>query len=496
MNSSFLCYGLLGLQAFCVNVETKVFSGMPQFSVVGMAGTSVQEAKERLRSAMLVSGFQFPMKRKIVNLAPAERAKKGSQFDLPMALGLLMASGQIAVRPERLNSVMFLGELGLNGEVRGVLGAASAVLLAEFMGLKAVVLPLENHAEAARISSIPLVPISCLRDAVLFLEGETLQPPPRPEMMSASVSFPEEIMGHDSVIQALAVAATGGHSLVMNGPPGSGKSLLARAFSCLLPPLQNSELKELFRIHSMIQVGGLERLERPFRLVSSRATPVQLMGGGVDLLPGEVTLAHRGVLYLDEFPELSRAALESLRTPMEEGWVRLKRGGVQVEYPARFQLVASMNPCPCGYYGDDEVACRCKSYEVERYHQRISGPIWDRIDMRLNVPRLSFDALRDPPKTSWKHWRERVMEARERAAFRFRSAGILTNAEMRPDHVRAEPLSTECQDLLRQGAAHFHWSARAIHRIIKVARSVADLQGRDNVSADHLAEAIHCRVDI
>jgi magnesium chelatase family protein len=374
-------YCLRGLNASEVNIEVDVVAGMPIFSMIGMAGTSIKEARDRVRSAISHSGFRFPLVRKVVNLAPAEISKNGSHFDLPIAIGLLIASGQIADIP---SDVLLIGELGLEGGVRAVSGVLPALIYAKESGIRQVLMPLGNLQEASLIEGVEIIGVKSLREAVGHFNGIPIEHS-RENFEFREDSFNwnfSQISGHAAAKRALLVAAAGGHHVLMSGPPGSGKSLMAKTFVSILPGLAKEELLEVLKIFS-ISGRSLERLSlnRPFRVVHNSSSEYVLCGGGPELSPGEVSLAHRGVLFLDELPEFSRAAIESLRQSLEEKELVLKRGKNIVTYPCQFQLIAAMNPCPCGFYGDLNKHCTCHPSQVARYQQKISGPILDRIDI-------------------------------------------------------------------------------------------------------------------
>ena len=477
-----------------VSVEVDVSAGMPAFSIIGLAGTSVQEARERVRSAMTSSGFKFPVTRKVVNLAPAELAKHGSHFDLAMALGFLVASEQLPLVP---TSTWVLGELGLEGSLRRVSGVLPALLFAREQGAREVILPVENVREASLVKGLVLRGARNLREVVGHFCGAELPAGSEAYEWEAGAAYLDfaDISGQGAAKRALLVAAAGGHHVLMSGPPGSGKTLLSEAFPSVLPPLSFEELLEVLRVHSVAgkPVEQLS-LQRPFRRVHSRSTVYGLLGGGATLAPGEVSLAHQGVLFMDEFPEFARESLEALREPLEARKFTLRQGKRSSEFPCQFQLIATMNPCPCGYYGDTEKPCTCTVAEVARYQRKISGPLLDRLDLRVHVPRLPYEDFKLGDLESSASLREKVLRARERQRARLGAHGLSTNQELTPRLIKEERLDLKTEDLLKTAAKHHALSGRAIHRIIKVARTIADLDEKDWIEAGHLMEALQYRL--
>ena len=483
---------LWGLETALVTVEVDVANGLPHLAIVGLPDTAVQEARERVRAAIRNAGFEFPLRRVTVNLAPAERRKEGAGFDLPIALAILRATGQLRSDPDGV----CLGELALDGTLRPVRGAMPRVRRALAAGIRRAYLPAENAGEAAALGA-EAIPLTSLRAAVEHLDGITriapAAPPPPGRQPSWTVDL-ADIVGQETPKRALEIAAAGGHNLLFVGPPGTGKTLLARALPSILPPLDADESIEASAVHSVAGLIDPERpllVARPFRAPHHTASRLALVGGGTPPRPGEVSLAHAGALFLDELGEFHGSVLETLREPLEEGAITISRAGGAATYPARFVLVAAMNPCPCGHNGDPGAECVCLPDAVDRYRSRISGPLLDRIDLRVHVPRVPYERLRTADRREASATvRERVCAARARMSPR----GSRTNAELTIAGVRRHCRLDDPADALLADAMRMRrLSARGYHRLLRVALTVADLEGRDAIGAEHMATALLLR---
>jgi magnesium chelatase family protein len=490
---------VFGIDAAPVNVEVDVSFGLPAFTMVGLPDPSIRESRDRIRSAIRNSGFEFPLRRITVNLAPADVRKAGSAFDLPIALGILAANGD--VRRRDLDDVLVLGELSLDGGIqatRGVLPIAAAARRRCFRGL---LLPHANRHEAAVVDGLEFYPVQSLRDAVEALNDPRpvpLQSDAAPDPADGTHPDFADVRGQLLARRALEIAAAGGHNVLLVGPPGSGKTMMARRAAGVLPPLTFDEALEVTAIHSVAGLltagSGLIRA-RPFRAPHHTVSDVALAGGGSLPRPGEISLAHHGVLFLDEMPEFSRRALEVLRQPLEDGLVRIARAQRTAVFPGRFVLIGAMNPCPCGYLGDPRRACRCAPAQVDRYAGRISGPLRDRMDLTVEVSALGADDLTSTSSgESSTDIRARVDAARQRQHLRCESSGVSLNARLAPRVLRrACGLDPVGERLLRQAAERLDLTARAFDRLLRVARTIADLDASERVRADHVAEALQFR---
>lgn len=487
---------LWGLETAMVAVEADVTNGLPHFSIVGLPDTAVSEARERVRSAIRNSGFEFPLRRIVVNLAPAERRKEGTGFDLAIALAILKASGQIEGAVEGV----CLGELSLDGALRPIRGVMPRILRARENGIGTALLPAENAPEAAALG-MDAIPLARLRAAVDHLDRrERLAPAPMP-LPAREPTFDldlADIVGQDTPKRALEIAAAGGHNLLLIGPPGTGKTMLARALPSILPPLEPDEVLLATAIHSVAGLTDPDRpllTARPFRAPHHTASRLALVGGGVPPRPGEVSLAHCGALFLDEVGEFPPRVLETLREPLEEGAITLSRAGAVATYPARFTLIAAQNPCPCGHLGDPEVECTCLPDAVARYRSRISGPLLDRIDMRIAVPRVPYRELRDRRgREASSAVRTRVHAARARMRERLAGTARRCNAEMTKREVERYCEPDEAGErLISVAVSARRISARGYHRLLRLARTVADLAGTDRIGADHVGLALLLR---
>lgn len=481
----------LGLHAPLVTIEVHISNGLPALTMVGLPEAAVRESKDRVRSALINAGFEFPQRRVTINLAPADLPKEGGRFDLPIALGILAASGQIST--DSLQTKEFIGELALTGELRPIIGVLSASLAAT-QDQHALCLPIDNAQEAAYPQHAKIYGFSHLKQLCAYLAGELLLSPTQNQVQHHRTNSPDlsDVKGQHRARRALEIAAAGGHSLLMIGPPGTGKTLLASRLIGILPPLDDTQSIEVATIHSVAAQAYPYFGLPPFRAPHHTASAPALVGGGSNPKPGEISLAHHGVLFLDELPEFDRKVLEVLREPLESGQVVISRAAKQMTFPAAFQLVAAMNPCPCGFLGDGSPRCRCTPEQIARYRGKLSGPLLDRIDLHIEVPTLAASVLRDNQVCeSSAQVKERVLAARQRQQHRQQ----VTNKHLTPRLLDQYCLLGEKEGrLLDQAMQRLRLSARAYHRILRVARTIADLADSEQILVPHITEAIGYRL--
>ena len=498
MFSKIRSFGVSGVGGYAVELEVYITNGLPAFDIVGLPDTAVKESRERVRAAVKNNGYKFPVSRITVNLAPADRKKAGTLYDLPMLIGILAACGEIDAPKD---DCAFLGELSLTGELRPISGALPMAMAAEREGVKRLFVPAENAAEAAFAEGVTVYPVENAAQLIRHLRGEKpIEAAKTPELSPEWTGLPDfsDVKGQENVRRALEIAAAGGHNILIVGPPGAGKSMMAKRLPGILPDMSREEMIACTEIYS---VAGLTDRKhpvvaaRPFRAPHHTVSATALAGGGSSPRPGEISLAHNGVLFLDELPEYGPAALETLRQPLEDGEVTVSRAAGTVTFPSRFMLVCAMNPCKCGWYGHPSGRCRCSEADVRRYHSRISGPLLDRIDLIVEVPALDYEDLRRrTPSEPSAAIKARVNAARQLQRERFGGDGTMCNAHLGTKELRQFcALSPEGEELMHQAFDAMGLSARSYDRILRVARTIADLAGSKTIEPEHVAEAIQYR---